>query len=179
MRLGIATGPWPFPYFWFSLLVIALVLLAIPAIYFLIISVIADRVNGVKRSAGLGGFPILPPAMTLRFAILHHTGVGSPHYDLMFEPDPGAKLATWRSPVWPIVAPTPVERLDDHRREYLDYQGPVSNDRGRVDRVAGGLFHFESRTDDRWVIATDQGYCLTFKRQEEPAVWLVEVGQTA
>jgi hypothetical protein len=158
---------------------LSLVLLSIPAIYFLVISLIADRVHGVKKSSGLGGFPVLPPAMTLRFAILHHTGVGVPHYDLMFEAEPGAKLATWRSPVWPVTQPTPVERIDDHRRDYLEYEGAVSNDRGRVDRVAGGLFRFESRTDDRWVIATDQGYRLTLNRQEDPGAWVVEVGQTA
>ena len=158
---------------------LALVLLAIPAIYFLIISVIADRVHGIKKSSGLGGFPVLPPAMTLRFAILHHTGVTTPHYDLMFEADPGAKLATWRCPIWPVIAPAPVERLEDHRRDYLDYQGPVSDDRGRVDRVAGGLFRFESRTDDRWILLTDQGFRLIFNRQEDPDAWIVEVGQTA
>jgi hypothetical protein len=180
MTPGIGSGPWPIPFFCFSVVVIALVLLAIPAIYFLVISLIADRVHGVKKSSGLGGFPVLPPAMTLRFAILHHTGVTTPHYDLMFEPDPEATLATWRSPVWPVVGPVPVEQLDDHRRDYLDYEGPVSNDRGRVDRVVGGLFRFESRTADRWVIATDHGYRLTFNRQEEPAAtWTVEVGQTA
>ena len=178
MPLGIGTGPWPIN-FCFPVVVIALVLLAVPALYFLIISVIADRVHGVKRSAGSGGFPILPPAITLRIAILHHTGVNPPHFDLMFEPEPGAKLATWRCPVWPIVAPVKVERLDDHRPDYLDYQGPVSNDRGRVDRVAGGLFRFESRTDDRWVVVTDQGYRLILNRQEDPGVWQVEVGQTA
>ena len=159
---------------------LSLALLSVPAIYFLIISLIADRVNGVKKPSGLGGFPVLPPAMTLRFAILHHTGVAKPHYDLMFvEAEPAAKLATWRCPVWPVLGLTPVERLDDHRPDYLDYEGPVSNDRGRVDRVAGGLFHFESRTDDRWVIATDQGYRLTFNRQEGSDAWTVEFGQTA
>jgi hypothetical protein len=30
------------------------------------------------------------------------------------------------------------ERLDDHRREYLDYQGAVSGGRGQVERIARG-----------------------------------------
>jgi hypothetical protein len=97
----------------------------------------------------------------------------------MFEADPEAKLATWRCPVWPVTEPVAVERLGDHRRDYLDYQGPVSNDRGRVDRVAGGLFRFESRTDHRWILLTDHGFRLIFNRQEDPDAWIVEVGQTA
>src|SRR5258706_5113599 len=134
----------------FAMVMIALVLLCAPVLYFLIISAIADRAAGVKNSPGLGGFEILPakPDMPLRFAILHHTGVPTPHFDLMFETAPGSPLATWRSPVWPILQPTPIERLDDHRRDYLDYQGPVSNDRGHVRRVAGGEVQFAVRTDD-------------------------------
>lgn len=31
------------------------------------------------------------------------------------------------------------ERLADHRREYLTYEGPVSGGRGRVRRVAEGV----------------------------------------
>ena len=31
-----------------------------------------------------------------------------------------------------------VERLPDHRHRYLDYEGPISSDRGSVQRVASG-----------------------------------------
>jgi hypothetical protein len=168
-------------WFFFTMVMIALVLLCVPVVYFLIISAIADRAGGVRKSPGLGGFQILPakPDMPLRFAILHHTGVPSPHFDLMFETAAGSALATWRSPVWPIVQATAVERLDDHRHDYLDYEGPVSNDRGEVRSVAGGEFHFESRSDDRWVIVTDQLLRLSFTRRDQTAIWLAEVGQTA
>lgn len=74
----------------------------------------------------------------VRYAILHHTGVAEPHFDLMIEAAPNGPLLTWRSACWPIEAPTPLTRLADHRPAYLAYEGPVSNDRGAVTRVAGG-----------------------------------------
>ena len=58
----------------------------------------------------------------LHFVVLRHDGVEHPHFDLMFELEPGGKLATWRSPVWPVVRSTPPTRLADHRREYLGRQ---------------------------------------------------------
>ncbi len=75
-----------------------------------------------------------------RYVILHHTGVAEPHFDLMFEIEAGGALKTYRSMVWPIIEPTPVFSLPDHRREYLDYEGPVSNNRGRVARVESGTY---------------------------------------
>ena len=76
----------------------------------------------------------------LRYVILHHQGIPDPHYDLMFEREPGGPLLTLRSPSWPILKPTPVEPLPDHRRDYLDYEGPVSNNRGDVRRVQSGTY---------------------------------------
>ncbi|HLL88953.1 MAG TPA: hypothetical protein VK324_06595 [Tepidisphaeraceae bacterium] len=72
------------------------------------------------------------------YVILHHTGVDDPHFDVMIESAPDGPLMTWRSGRWPIDAPTPLTRLPDHRRDYLTYEGPLSNDRGRVARVAAG-----------------------------------------
>jgi hypothetical protein len=161
----------------FAMLIIALVLVAVPGIYFLIMSALADRAAGIRKSPGPGGFEVLPPTMSLHFVVLHHTGVPTPHYDLMFETDPGSQLATWRSPVWPINQPTLLERLADHRRDYLEYQGPVTNNRGEVTRVAAGTCRFESRTGHRWIICTDQGQTLTFLRHEDTPNWRVEVGQ--
>ena len=74
---------------------------------------------------------------SLRYAVLHHTGVESPHFDLLFETAAGSLLTTYRSDRWP---PTTVlgDRLADHRRIYLEYEGPISGNRGQVRRVAGG-----------------------------------------
>jgi hypothetical protein len=80
-------------------------------------------------------------AAQLRFAVLHHTGVAEPHFDLLTELSPGAPLATWRLPQWPLRGRTAVQQQPDHRGVYLDYQGPVSGGRGEVQRVAGGSCH--------------------------------------
>ena len=74
-----------------------------------------------------------------RYVVLHHTGHGEPHYDVMIEPHPGAgRLLTWRSPVWPLVAGATLMPLGPHRRAYLEREGPVSGGRGEVRRVAEG-----------------------------------------
>ena len=75
---------------------------------------------------------------TLRYAVLHHTGHGPPHYDLLFETSPGSPLLTFRSPVWPVTGEVQLAQLADHRPMYLDYEGPVSGGRGEVRAVARG-----------------------------------------
>jgi hypothetical protein len=50
----------------------------------------------------------------------------------------GDVLAAWQLAVPPEVAagsPTAVRRIADHRKTYLEYEGPVSGDRGSV-RIA-------------------------------------------
>jgi hypothetical protein len=90
--------------------------------------------------------------MPLQFAILHHTGIPEPHFDLLFETHPGSDLASWRSPAWPIEAVTPVVRIKDHRRAYLSFEGEVSRHRGVVERVAGGTCSVEVGEDAVWTI---------------------------
>lgn len=95
---------------------------------------------------------------SLRFVILHHTGFGEPHFDLMFENEPGSTLATWRSPIWPIDRPTRLLQLQAHRRDYLTYEGPISAGRGKVQRIASGLCHIEpTAPDDFWGIEFEGG----------------------
>ena len=77
-------------------------------------------------------------AASLRFVVLRHQGVPQPHFDLMIETTPGGALMTWRSLDWPITAETQLTRLGEHRRDYLEYEGPLSGDRGQVKRVAAG-----------------------------------------
>jgi hypothetical protein len=78
-----------------------------------------------------------------RFVILEHDHPHL-HWDLMFEA--GEILQTWRlaqppeEPACEIVA----EALGDHRRMYLDYEGPVSGNRGTVKRWDAGEFVEES-----------------------------------
>ncbi|WP_077023729.1 DNA polymerase ligase N-terminal domain-containing protein [Fuerstiella marisgermanici] len=73
-----------------------------------------------------------------RFVILEHNHPFL-HWDLLMERD-GA-LASWRL-LQPVVCGQWIdaEVLPDHRMMYLDYEGPVSRDRGSVKRIAGGTF---------------------------------------
>ncbi len=74
----------------------------------------------------------------LQYAVLWHNDIAEPHYDFLIETYPGSDLATWRTPVWPIEQPALLKRLRDHRRIYLTYEGDLTEQRGRVERVAGG-----------------------------------------
>ena len=44
-----------------------------------------------------------------------------------------------------------VESLPNHRRAYLDYEGPISGDRGSVRRVAAGMFELLHESPTEWV----------------------------
>lgn len=85
-----------------------------------------------------------------RFALLYHelpaTSARNSHWDLLLEPEVEAALPptagllrTWALET-PLDGPQPVcaARLADHRRLYLEYEGPISGDRGEVRRVAEG-----------------------------------------
>ncbi len=86
--------------------------------------------------------------MSLRFVILHHTGVASPHFDFMFEMEADAPLTTFRCPDWPPRLGDLWEELDEHRRAYLEYEGPVSGGRGEVRRMdAGSITHMVLASD--------------------------------
>lgn len=74
-----------------------------------------------------------------RFVLLRHTTASDVHFDLMI--DCGEVLATWRLPCIPTAgaaAELPLERIGDHRRVYLEYEGPLSGDRGMVAREDAG-----------------------------------------
>jgi hypothetical protein len=85
-----------------------------------------------------------------RFVILEHTWNGV-HWDLMFECD-GA-LRTWALERWPErdIA-IEARRLPDHRIAYLDFEGPVSGDRGSVRRVEAGWYVVRSEGAEGLVV---------------------------
>src|SRR5262245_25239921 len=74
----------------------------------------------------------------------HDLPAGSHHFDWMLASDAAgqAPLITFRleTPPWTIGPrqSTSAKRIADHRPGYLDYQGPVSGDRGSVRRVGQG-----------------------------------------
>lgn len=81
-----------------------------------------------------------------RFVILEHDHPHL-HWDLMLQD--GAVLRTWRLSVPPAAgAPSLAEPIGDHRPLYLDYEGPVSNNRGQVARWDAGTFDWLSRQAD-------------------------------
>lgn len=88
-----------------------------------------------------------------RFVVQHHVIGADAHYDLMIEE--GNALATWRLPTALAQIgdmPTPAERIAQHRRVYLDYEGPVSGDRGSVSIHERGVCRLLVGREDRWEI---------------------------
>ena len=75
----------------------------------------------------------------MRFVILRHRGHGNLHYDLMLEG--GAKLISWSCSQNPLTHPAAeCRRIADHRKAYLTYEGPVSQNRGTVERIESGQY---------------------------------------
>ncbi len=72
-----------------------------------------------------------------RFVILRHDWKGL-HFDWMFEE--GETLLTWKTAEPPRPGAQLAESLPRHRRLYLDYEGPVSQDRGHVTRWESGEY---------------------------------------
>jgi hypothetical protein len=112
--------------------------------------------------------------------LLHETPPGfarGTHWDLMFEQDAG--LRTWALAEEPRAGATiDAERLPDHRREYLDYEGPVSGDRGHVTRWDRGTFELQIDTPTEFaaVIAGDRlhGRARLTARADDDAGWSFE-----
>jgi hypothetical protein len=76
----------------------------------------------------------------LRFAILIHD-YPHRHWDLLLEQEGQEKLRTWRLGKPPTVGEMiPAEALPDHRRMYLDYEGPLSGGRGEVKQWDAGVY---------------------------------------
>jgi hypothetical protein len=82
-----------------------------------------------------------------RFVLLEHDHPHR-HWDLLLEA--GSILRSWRLSAPPgsadviLVEPTP-----DHRLLYLDYEGPVSGDRGSVRRWDAGTFEWDQDSELR------------------------------
>jgi len=88
-------------------------------------------------------FPVLTyhDRTTVRFVILHHQLPTSNHWDVMLEMD--SALITWSIPPQCPSGTSftcPANRLSDHRKHYLDYEGEVSDNRGVVSRIDTGTY---------------------------------------
>jgi hypothetical protein len=91
-----------------------------------------------------------------RFVILRHEGSGGykpgVHWDLMFQFGPS--LRTWAMAELPHAdREIDAEQLADHRLAYLDYEGPISGDRGTVSRWDHGEFRVVSESAEESIVA--------------------------
>ena len=97
----------------------------------------------------------------LHYVILRHEGIADPHFDLLFETAQGSELAAWRSPDWPVTPATTLTPLPLHRRAYLTYEGPISDNRGHVRRIHSGTHNIQQLTPAALVTTTESGQPLT------------------
>ncbi|QDT25739.1 ATP-dependent DNA ligase [Gimesia panareensis] len=102
------------------------------------------------------------------------------HWDLMLEE--GDVLKTWRLPQPPEIDPAldessldlTAEELPDHRLVYLEYEGPVSGDRGEVTRWDRGTFTLLERSEDQLVaLLTGEELAgrITLKKTDQEHQW--------
>ena len=111
---------------------------------------------------------------SFRYLVLRHDAIPEPHFDLMFEPDSDSPLLTWRSPRWPLQSGDYVQEMPEHRRIYLDYQGPVSNGRGYVTRVHAGRYRSDAKDSARFEATLEDGSALILRRDNSDQ-WIVIV----
>jgi hypothetical protein len=87
-----------------------------------------------------------------RFTISHHTGSKEgDHYDLMLEQ--GDTLKTWRLSNTAFLVSQVARQIKDHRKTYLDYEGEISGDRGRVKIWDTGTYSVDEWKEDRIQVA--------------------------
>ena len=88
-----------------------------------------------------------------RFVILHHLAPTGEHWDFMLERE--SCLLTWQlqsEPTTRDACPIHCVRIKDHRKHYLDYQGPISGGRGMVSRYDRGHYDLLAASDSAWTI---------------------------
>jgi hypothetical protein len=89
-----------------------------------------------------------------RFVVLFHEVPPNlpraSHCDLMLEM--GDVLWTWELPQWPPAQGVQAVRLPDHRRDYLEYEGPLSEGRGSVRRLDQGTYRIVAHTRGRLLL---------------------------
>ncbi|HYW78303.1 MAG TPA: DNA polymerase ligase N-terminal domain-containing protein [Thermoguttaceae bacterium] len=108
-----------------------------------------------------------------RFAILRHDAPRGLHFDLLLEM--GSALKAWAMPQPPGPDEMMCEALPDHRFVYLDYEGPVSGERGSVGRWDAGTYQTLRRSDYELVVrlAGERlvGRVVLERTAEDPQQW--------
>jgi hypothetical protein len=109
-----------------------------------------------------------------RFVILEHD---HPHLHWDFMLEAGDVLRTWRLPERPRPGiAIRAESLGDHRKLYLDYEGPVSRERGRVTRWDTGTFTWLEDRAERIAIRLQGSRCSgdALLRRDPSGEWIFE-----
>ena len=89
-----------------------------------------------------------------RFALLRHDSPRGLHWDFFLEV--GDSLQTWALDEAPQDGrPIAAKALGDHRLAYLEYEGPISGERGIVMRWDDGTYEIVARSDPQWTLAID------------------------
>ena len=116
------------------------------------------------------------------FVIQIHSGFGELHYDLMLER--AEALDTWKLSLSPLELQAGVgaasniqaQKLPDHRKAYLSYEGPISGNRGEVKILDNGTYelltesetHIEIQINGRCV----QGRFALTRTSEDTDEWI-------
>jgi hypothetical protein len=119
------------------------------------------------------GYPFVPRFVILRHEMPAGDARGS-HWDLMLEC--GESLRTWALDELPSdAAASNCRALADHRLAYLDYEGPISGNRGAVTRYDRGEFEIASETAERICLALRgdrlRGSLTLVRDANEPEAW--------
>jgi len=120
-----------------------------------------------------------------QFVLLRHETGDEVHWDLGL--DVGEVLATWQIPSDPralsgSAVALEARRIADHRRMYLDYEGPISRNRGRVARVDRGRWTPLERSPQHWRFRLEgrllQGTFILESRQGSAEQWMIRKVET-
>jgi len=71
--------------------------------------------------------------------------------------------------------------LPDHRKEYLEYEGPVSGNRGSVKRVDQGKFELIEESEGDWVVhlCGDVNQCTLRLKRASGDAWTLTVSEVS
>ena len=111
------------------------------------------------------------------YVILRHVTPAGTHWDFMLEKND--HLATWRINIPPEQlrsTPADAEKIFDHPKKFLTYEGPVNKGIGKVSRQDKGTYTIINETPEKLQIRINANilngnYTL---RQNSKDIWLIE-----
>jgi hypothetical protein len=89
-----------------------------------------------------------------RFVILEHSGTAAYkpgiHWDLLCEEGNSLKAWEFSQPI--AISPQRITALPPHRTFYLQYEGPISGERGSVRQIASGDYELLEDSPNAWTV---------------------------